>query len=84
MEGLYCVLQCSASLVLGLSVQSHKRALHHLEAYAQMSTFMIVPKIPKSYCSNQTVIIQLSLVDIVAGALKMEVRRANEIHHVLK
>lgn len=48
-----------------------------------MSMFRSSPKIPKSYCSNQ-LIIQLSLVDVVAGALKMEVSRANEIHHVLK
>lgn len=82
--GLYHVLQCPASLASGLSVQSHTRTLRHLEAYAQMSMFMIVPKIPKSYCSNQTVIIQLSLVDMVAGALKTEVSRANEIYHVLK
>ena len=57
--------------------------IDHLEAYAQMGTFRSSPKIPKSYCSNQ-LIIQLSLVDVVAGALKMEVSRANEIHHVLK
>lgn len=83
-EGLYCVLQCSASLASGLSVQSHTSGLHHLEAYAQVSMFQSSTKIPKSYCSDQTVIVQLSLVDVAAWALKVEVSRVNEIHHVLK